>query len=170
MPAIAMTRATCSSSWMRRSRRAAWCRLGSFPANSVLAAEPPLLFSSFSSRCRCRHRRTVQEGGKEGGKERGRRDRGREDIFLSGVLSESGLPAEGTHGRACVQAAVHPSTRINLNIEQLRKRKETENAIAHGRRCSEAVEVSPHKKRSRLFFSQSNTHAQVNGPQDRVFP
>ena len=38
--------------------------------------------------------------------------------------------------------------------------------IGQGRRCSEAVEVPPHKKRWNQRFFQSNAHAQLNGPQN----
>ena len=37
-------------------------------------------------------------------------------------------------------------------------------------KCSGAVKVSPHKKRLRLFFSQSNAHARVNDPPKQGFP
>ena len=38
--------------------------------------------------------------------------------------------------------------------------KNKQKAIAQGRRCSGAVEVSQHKKRWRLLTSQINGHAQ----------
>ena len=46
--------------------------------------------------------------------------------------------------------------------------KKTTNA--QGRRYAWAAKVSPHKKRLRLFFAQSNAHAQGEGPQNKDFP
>ena len=48
--------------------------------------------------------------------------------------------------------------------------KKNKKANAQGRRCSGTADVSPHKKRLGLFFSQSNAHAQGNGPQNSGFP
>ena len=49
------------------------------------------------------------------------------------------------------------------------EKTKTKKEKAQGRRCLGAVEVSQHKKRLRLFFSQSNAHAQGEGPQNRGF-
>ena len=57
----------------------------------------------------------------------------------------------------------------HYRVSEIKKsRNSTRNAQV--RRCSGAVEVSPHKKRLRLFLSQSNNaHAHGEGPQNRGF-
>ena len=47
--------------------------------------------------------------------------------------------------------------------------KKKQKTTAQGRRCSGTVEVSTLKKKFTAIFSQSNAHAQGNGPLNRGF-
>ena len=55
-------------------------------------------------------------------------------------------------------------------MEKFRKRKKTKKANAEGRRCSEAVEVSPHKKRVRILFPRAMLMLRGKARKTGTFP